>query len=131
MVTGPQRQKLQAPSVKGFDFAKLHLGQPSKDDLMVIQEPAAHPSAAVKDTSTSESGEPGGFSSAKSASRVGRKKGRISPSDGDSVGSDRSSEKDSPAGRLRGSSAPYDPKQPRKMVANGLNGSILFLRGDL
>ncbi|KAG5274037.1 hypothetical protein AALO_G00158470 [Alosa alosa] len=127
MVTGPQRQKLQAPSVKGFDFAKLHLGQPSKDDLRVIQEPTGPPSASasasvVKDTSTSESGEPGGFSSAKSASRVGRKKGRISPSDGDSVGSDRSSEKDSPAGRLRGSSAPHDPRQPRKMVANGLNG---------
>lgn len=32
--------QLQAPSVKGFDFAKLHLGQQSKDDIMVIQEPA-------------------------------------------------------------------------------------------
>lgn len=31
--------QLQAPSVKGFDFAKLHLGQQSKDDVMVIQEP--------------------------------------------------------------------------------------------
>lgn len=31
--------QLQAPSVKGFDFAKLHLGQQSKDDIMVIQEP--------------------------------------------------------------------------------------------
>lgn len=30
--------QLQAPSVKGFDFAKLHLGQQSKDDVMVIQE---------------------------------------------------------------------------------------------
>lgn len=26
--------------MKGFDFAKLHLGQQSKDDVMVIQEPA-------------------------------------------------------------------------------------------
>lgn len=25
--------------MKGFDFAKLHLGQQSKDDVMVIQEP--------------------------------------------------------------------------------------------
>ncbi|MED6248310.1 hypothetical protein ATANTOWER_031339, partial [Ataeniobius toweri] len=40
MTTIQQRQKLQAPSVKGFDFAKLHLGQQSKDDVMVIQEPA-------------------------------------------------------------------------------------------
>lgn len=30
--------QLQAPTVKGFDFAKLHLGQHSKDDVMVIQE---------------------------------------------------------------------------------------------
>lgn len=30
---------MQTPSVKGFDFAKLHLGQHSKDDVMVIQEP--------------------------------------------------------------------------------------------
>ncbi|KAG5830344.1 hypothetical protein ANANG_G00309500 [Anguilla anguilla] len=35
--------RLQAPSVKGFDFAKLHLGQHSKDDIMVIQEPAPLP----------------------------------------------------------------------------------------
>lgn len=26
--------------MKGFDFAKLHLGQHSKDDVMVIQEAA-------------------------------------------------------------------------------------------
>lgn len=32
--------QLQAPTVKGFDFAKLHLGQHSKDDIMVIQEAA-------------------------------------------------------------------------------------------
>lgn len=32
--------QLQAPTVKGFDFAKLHLGQHSKDDVMVIQEAA-------------------------------------------------------------------------------------------
>lgn len=35
----PPAPQLQAPSVKGFDFAKLHLGQHSKDDIMVIQEP--------------------------------------------------------------------------------------------
>ncbi|XP_063053283.1 UPF0606 protein KIAA1549 isoform X2 [Engraulis encrasicolus] len=124
MVAGPQRQKLQAPSVKGFDFAKLHLGQPSKDDLRVIQEPGAATgtagTAVTKDTSTSESGD---FQTAKNASsRTARKKGRISPSDGDSVTSDRSSEKGSPLGRLRGTTAPHDPKQSRKMVANGLSG---------
>lgn len=32
--------QLQAPTVKGFDFAKLHLGQHNKDDVMVIQEAA-------------------------------------------------------------------------------------------
>lgn len=32
------RPQLQAPTVKGFDFAKLHLGQHSKDNVMVVQE---------------------------------------------------------------------------------------------
>lgn len=39
--TRPPVVQLQAPSVKGFDFAKLHLGQQSKDDVIVIQEPGA------------------------------------------------------------------------------------------
>lgn len=34
------RPQLQAPTVKGFDFAKLHLGQHSKDNVVVIQEAA-------------------------------------------------------------------------------------------
>ena len=35
----PVCAQLPAPTVKGFDFAKLHLGQHGKDDLMVVQEP--------------------------------------------------------------------------------------------
>uniref|UniRef100_A0A671M4P1 UPF0606 protein KIAA1549-like n=1 Tax=Sinocyclocheilus anshuiensis TaxID=1608454 RepID=A0A671M4P1_9TELE len=56
MSTVQQRQKLQAPSVKGFDFAKLHMGQHSKDDLMVIQEPLPLPVAA-KEQSPAENAE--------------------------------------------------------------------------
>lgn len=36
----PSHPQLQTPTVKGFDFAKLHLGQHGKDDVMVIQEAA-------------------------------------------------------------------------------------------
>ncbi|XP_061524399.1 UPF0606 protein KIAA1549 isoform X7 [Phycodurus eques] len=50
-----QRQKLQASSVKGFDFAKLHLGQHSKDDIMVIQE-AGPPPAPAKEVTPSDGG---------------------------------------------------------------------------
>ncbi|NXL95217.1 K1549 protein, partial [Alectura lathami] len=51
-----QRQKLQAPSVKGFDFAKQHLGQHSKDDVLIIHEPAPLP-GPIKDTTPSENGD--------------------------------------------------------------------------
>lgn len=48
--------------MKGFDFAKLHLGQQSKDDVMVIQEPVPPDPGpgplSIKDgLSTSENGE--------------------------------------------------------------------------
>ncbi|KAJ8374231.1 hypothetical protein SKAU_G00048110 [Synaphobranchus kaupii] len=56
MAAVQQRQKLQAPSVKGFDFAKLHLGQHSKDDIMVIQEPGPLP-VPVKEVTPSENGD--------------------------------------------------------------------------
>ncbi|XP_028813359.1 UPF0606 protein KIAA1549 isoform X4 [Denticeps clupeoides] len=121
MATGPQRQKLQAPSVKGFDFAKLHLGQHSKDDIMVIQEPLPMPVAA-KEPSASDNGEvptPKSKTSSSKASRNGRRRGRISPSDGDSVVSEPSSERNSPGGvSPRGVSTTGDGKQPRKAAVS-------------
>ncbi|XP_026143028.1 UPF0606 protein KIAA1549-like isoform X1 [Carassius auratus] len=120
MSTVQQRQKLQTPSVKGFDFAKLHMGQHSKDDLMVIQEPLPLPVAA-KDQSPAENAE---VPTPKSkASRNGqRRRGQISPSEGDSIGSDPPSDRGSPEEGMRTSGLPTDPKQPRKIAANGLNG---------
>ncbi|XP_070827571.1 UPF0606 protein KIAA1549 isoform X1 [Chaetodon trifascialis] len=134
MTSIQQRQKLQAPSVKGFDFAKLHLGQQSKDDVMVIQEPVPPGPGpgplpvSIKDVlSPSENGEiptPISKNSASStkASRSGRRRGRISPSDGDSVVSDRSSERESTEENLRAHATPSDSKQTRKVPINVLNG---------
>ncbi|KAK2841988.1 hypothetical protein Q5P01_012188 [Channa striata] len=132
MTSMQQRQKLQAPSVKGFDFAKLHLGQQSKDDVMVIQEPvppeAGHGALSIKDgLSTSENGEiPTTISktsvSSTRASRSGRRRERISPSDGDSVVSDHSSERESTEENLRAHGTPCDSKQTRKVPINVLNG---------
>lgn len=48
--------QLQAPSVKGFDFAKQHLGQHNKDDVLIIHEPAQLP-GPIKDTTPSENGD--------------------------------------------------------------------------
>ncbi|XP_034444196.1 UPF0606 protein KIAA1549 isoform X1 [Hippoglossus hippoglossus] len=129
-----QRQKLQAPSVKGFDFAKLHFGQPSKDDVMVIQEPmpsgpgpGSLPMSIKDGFSPSENGEiptPISKHSASStkASRSGRRRERISPSDGDSVVSDHSSVQESTEENLRGHATPSDGKQTRKVPINVLNG---------
>ncbi|XP_047452179.1 UPF0606 protein KIAA1549 isoform X2 [Mugil cephalus] len=134
MTSIQQRQKLQAPSVKGFDFAKLHLGQQSKDDVMVIQESALpgpgtgpHPVSIKDGLSPSENGEiptPISKTSASStkASRSGRRRERISPSDGDSVVSDHSSERESTEENLRVHATPSDSKQTRKVPINVLNG---------
>ncbi|XP_016386296.1 UPF0606 protein KIAA1549-like [Sinocyclocheilus rhinocerous] len=120
MSTVQQRQKLQAPSVKGFDFAKLHMGQHSKDDLMVIQEPLPLPVAA-KEQSQAENAEVPTLKS--KASRNGqRRRGQISPSECESIGSDPPSDRGSPEEGMRTSGLPTDPKQPRKIAANGLNG---------
>ncbi|XP_032439930.1 UPF0606 protein KIAA1549 isoform X3 [Xiphophorus hellerii] len=131
MTTIQQRQKLQAPSVKGFDFAKLHLGQQSKDDVMVIQEPALPGSGSaplaqsIKDGfSPSENGEvptPKSKTSASStkASRGGRRRERISPSDGDSVVSDHSSEREPTEENPRAHATPSDSKQTRPPPMNG------------
>ncbi|XP_073328474.1 UPF0606 protein KIAA1549 [Pagrus major] len=126
MTSIQQRQKLQAPSVKGFDFAKLHLGQQGKDDVMVIQEPVPPgpgpgplPMSIKDGLSPSENGEiptPISKNSASStkASRSGRRRDRISPSDGDSVVSDHSSERESTEENLRAHATPNDSKQTRK-----------------
>ncbi|KAK6320001.1 hypothetical protein J4Q44_G00091080 [Coregonus suidteri] len=133
MTTVQQRQKLQAPSVKGFDFAKLHLGQHSKDDIMVIQEPGA-PGPPLPNPSAKEAAsENGDFPTPKSkgtsvsstkASRSARRRGRISPSDGDSMVSAGSSdrERESTEENLRAIATPNDSKQARKIPINVLNG---------
>ncbi|KAM4618188.1 UPF0606 protein KIAA1549 [Polymixia lowei] len=127
-----QRQKLQTPSVKGFDFAKLHLGQHGKDNIMVIQEPGGPgpgslPVPSKDGLSPSDNGEaptPKSKASVSStkASHSGRRRGRISPSDGDSVVSDRSTERESAEENLRIHATPNDSKQPRKIPINVLNG---------
>ncbi|XP_061577371.1 UPF0606 protein KIAA1549 isoform X6 [Cololabis saira] len=121
-----QRQKLQTSSVKGFDFAKLHLGQQNKDDVMVIQEPVPPgpasgplPVSISDGFNPSENGEiptPRSKTSGSStkASRSGRRRERISPSDGDSVVSDHSSERGSTEENLRAHATPSDSKQTRK-----------------
>ncbi|XP_058243960.1 UPF0606 protein KIAA1549 isoform X1 [Hemibagrus wyckioides] len=125
MSTVQQRQKLQTPSVKGFDFAKLHLGQHSKDDLRVIQEPLPAP-APAKDPSGNENTEASTPKSKGSSTKASRnsqhRRGQISPSDGDSLGSEPFSERESPKANPRQTGLSSDPKQPRKMAPNGLNG---------
>ncbi|MBN3325772.1 K1549 protein, partial [Atractosteus spatula] len=118
-----QRQKLQAPSVKGFDFAKLHLGQHNKDDILVIQESAPLP-APVKEVTPSESGDvPSPKSKASSkVSRGAKRRGRISPSDAESTVSEPSSGRESAEESTRPSITPNDGKQHRKTVRNGKFG---------
>nr|XP_009942632.1 PREDICTED: UPF0606 protein KIAA1549 homolog [Opisthocomus hoazin] len=87
-----QRQKLQAPSVKGFDFAKQHLGQHNKDDVLIIHESAALP-GPIKDTTSSENGDvpsPRSKTPSKPAKTI-RHRGRVLPSDADSTESEQSS----------------------------------------
>uniref|UniRef100_A0A8D3DNS4 Si:dkeyp-27e10.3 n=1 Tax=Scophthalmus maximus TaxID=52904 RepID=A0A8D3DNS4_SCOMX len=116
-----QRQKLQAPSVKGFDFAKLHLGQHSKDDIMVIQEPGPLP-ASVKEATPSDGGDLNTPKSKGSSTKVGRssrRRGRLSPSDGDSLGSDQSSGRESAEESTRPVAMPNEGKMHRKTPKNG------------
>lgn len=42
--------------MKGFDFAKQHLGQHNKDDVLIIHEPAPLP-GPIKDSTPSENGD--------------------------------------------------------------------------
>ncbi|XP_015243211.1 PREDICTED: UPF0606 protein KIAA1549-like isoform X2 [Cyprinodon variegatus] len=118
-----QRQKLQAPSVKGFDFAKLHLGQHSKDDIMVIQETGPLP-APIKEATPSDGGDlntPKSKGSSTKAARSSRRRGRLSPSDGDSLGSEQSSGRESAEESTRPVATPSDGKHHRKMPKNGRN----------
>lgn len=120
-----QRQKLQAPSVKGFDFAKLHLGQHSKDDIMVIQEPGPLP-APVKEATPSDGGDlntPKSKGSSTKAARSSRRRGRLSPSDGDSLGSDQSSGRESAEESTRPVVTPVEGKQQRKLPRNAAPSS--------
>lgn len=125
MTSMQQRQKLQAPSVKGFDFAKLHLGQQSKDDVMVIQEPSGPgplPMSVKDGLSPSENGEiptPISKGSSTKASHTSRRRERISPSDGDSAVTDHSSERESTEENLRGHGTPSDTKHARPPPING------------
>ncbi|XP_065739871.1 UPF0606 protein KIAA1549 homolog [Phocoena phocoena] len=88
-----QRQKLQIPSVKGFDFAKQHLGQHNKDDILIIHEPAPLPGPVKDHTTPSESGDVPS-PKAKIPSKSVRHRGRVSPSDADSTVSEESSERE-------------------------------------
>ncbi|KAI7791994.1 UPF0606 protein KIAA1549 isoform X2 [Triplophysa rosa] len=123
MSTIQQRQKLQPPSVKGFDFAKLHLGQHSKDYIMVIQEPAPLP-PSVKEATPSEGGElntPKSKSSSTKASRSARRRGRLSPSDGDSLGSEASSGRESAEESTRAAVTPSDSKPQHRKSKHAKN----------
>ncbi|XP_031237429.1 UPF0606 protein KIAA1549 homolog isoform X2 [Mastomys coucha] len=98
-----QRQKLQIPSVKGFDFAKQHLGQHNKDDILIIHEPAPLPGPVKDHTTPSENGDVPSPKS-KVPSKNIRHRGRVSPSDADSTVSEESSERD--AGEKMPATAP-------------------------
>ncbi|KAM5205011.1 UPF0606 protein KIAA1549 homolog isoform 1-T1 [Hipposideros larvatus] len=88
-----QRQKLQIPSVKGFDFAKQHLGQHNKDDILIIHEPAPLPGPVKDHTTPSENGDVPSPKAKVPAKNV-RHRGRVSPSDADSTVSEESSERE-------------------------------------
>ncbi|XP_019400261.1 PREDICTED: UPF0606 protein KIAA1549 homolog isoform X3 [Crocodylus porosus] len=114
-----QRQKLQAPSVKGFDFAKQHLGQHNKDDILIIHEPAPLP-GPIKDTTPSENGDvasPKSKTSCKPSKTV-RHRGRVSPSDADSTASEQSSGRETGEEIVR-PSAPVNEVKARRALKNG------------
>ncbi|XP_070612401.1 UPF0606 protein KIAA1549 homolog isoform X2 [Erythrolamprus reginae] len=109
-----QRQKLQAPSVKGFDFAKQHLGQHNKDDILIIHEPTPLP-GPMKDATPSENGDlpsPKTKLSSKPSKNV-RHRGRVSPSDADSTVSEHSSGRDTGDENARSQAAANDVKSHR------------------
>ncbi|XP_038238951.1 UPF0606 protein KIAA1549 homolog isoform X2 [Dermochelys coriacea] len=114
-----QRQKLQAPSVKGFDFAKQHLGQHNKDDILIIHEPAPLP-GPLKDTTPSENGDvpsPKSKTTSKPSKNV-RHRGRVSPSDADSTASEQSSGRETGEETARPPTTANEGK-PRRAPKNG------------
>ncbi|XP_068801229.1 UPF0606 protein KIAA1549 homolog isoform X3 [Struthio camelus] len=114
-----QRQKLQAPSVKGFDFAKQHLGQHNKDEILIIHEPAPL-AGPIKDTTPSENGDvpsPKSKTSSK-PSKIVRHRGRVSPSDADSTASEQSSGRETGEETARPSTVANEGK-PRRAVKKG------------
>ncbi|CAM4457120.1 UPF0606 protein KIAA1549 homolog isoform X2 [Caretta caretta] len=114
-----QRQKLQAPSVKGFDFAKQHLGQHNKDDILIIHEPAPLP-GPIKDTTPSENGDvpsPKSKTASKPSKNV-RHRGRVSPSDADSTASEQSSGRETGEETARPSTTANEGK-PRRAPKSG------------
>ncbi|CAM2097814.1 unnamed protein product [Caretta caretta] len=116
-----QRQKLQAPSVKGFDFAKQHLGQHNKDDILIIHEPAPLP-GPIKDTTPSENGDvpsPKSKTASKPSKNV-RHRGRVSPSDADSTASEQSSGRETGEETARPSTTANEGK-PRRAPKSGAN----------
>ncbi|XP_041443832.1 UPF0606 protein KIAA1549 isoform X2 [Xenopus laevis] len=124
-----QRQKLQAPSVKGFDFAKQHLGQHSKEDVLVVHEPPPpilH--GPLKDSTPSENGD---FPTPKSKGsskppKVGRHRGRVTPSDAGSVASDGSSGKESAE---ETSPRPSAPPREAKVRSSAIGELPMFSSG--
>ncbi|XP_073506599.1 UPF0606 protein KIAA1549 homolog isoform X2 [Phyllobates terribilis] len=108
-----QRQKLQAPNVKGFDFAKQHLGQHNKDEVLVVHEPPPpmlH--GPLKDSTPSENGDiptPRSKSSTK-PSKIGRHRSRVTPSDAGSTASEPSSGKESGEEGPRPSAPPQETR---------------------
>nr|XP_060632841.1 UPF0606 protein KIAA1549 homolog isoform X2 [Anolis sagrei ordinatus] len=116
-----QRQKLQAPSVKGFDFAKQHLGQHNKDDILIIHEPTPLP-GPIKDTTPSENGDlpsPKTKISSKPSKNV-RHRGRVSPSDADSTASEQSSGRETGEETARPQTAVNEVK-PHRVTKAGVN----------
>ncbi|KAK2517534.1 Kiaa1549 [Columba livia] len=112
-------EELQAPSVKGFDFAKQHLGQHNKDDVLIIHEPAPLP-GPIKDTTPSENGDvpsPKSKNSSKPSKTV-RHRGRVSPSDADSTASEQSSGRETGEETARPSTVANEGK-PRRPVKKG------------
>ncbi|XP_077123288.1 UPF0606 protein KIAA1549 homolog isoform X6 [Ranitomeya variabilis] len=119
-----QRQKLQAPNVKGFDFAKQHLGQHNKDEVLVVHEPpppVLH--GPLKDSTPSENGDiptPRSKCSTK-PNKIGRhRSSRVTPSDAGSTASEPSSGKESGEEGPRPSAPPQETRlRPTEIPALG------------
>ncbi|XP_051911415.1 UPF0606 protein KIAA1549-like, partial [Hippocampus zosterae] len=112
--------QLQASSVKGFDFAKLHLGQRGKDHVEVIQEAGPAP---AKEAPPSDGGDLNTPKSKGSSTGAARRHGRPSRSEADSLGSDRSSGRESAEESAPPAAAPVEAKRQRKLPKNAPSGA--------